>query len=257
MYRNIFLLSLVISFFSCQSSNGNNTASSQKPIGDSISITPIYHASFVLGMNTQTIYVDPIKSANLYKDLPAPNLILLTHDHGDHFSVKTLTALTSPNTLILAPESVNKKLPEQLKEQTKVMNNGDIKKIKDLKIKAMPMYNLRPEAKKFHPKGKGNGYLITFKDKRIYISGDTEDIPAMRNLKNIDIAFICMNLPYTMSVDQAIQAVLAFQPKTVYPYHYKGTDGYSDVQKFKATVEQKNPNIKVKLLNWYPDRLKQ
>lgn len=257
MYRNIFLLSLVISFFSCQSSNGNNTASSQKLIGDSISITPIYHASFVLGMNTQTIYVDPIKSANLYKDLPAPNLILLTHDHGDHFSVKTLTALTSPNTLILAPESVNKKLPEQLKEQTKVMNNGDIKKIKDLKIKAMPMYNLRPEAKKFHPKGKGNGYLITFKDKRIYISGDTEDIPAMRNLKNIDIAFICMNLPYTMSVDQAIQAVLAFQPKTVYPYHYKGTDGYSDVQKFKATVEQKNPNIKVKLLNWYPDRLKQ
>lgn len=257
MYRNLFLLSLVISFFSCQSSNGNNTASSQKPIGDSISITPIYHASFVLGMNTQTVYVDPIKSPNLYKDLPAPDLILLTHDHGDHFSVKTLTALTSPNTLILAPESVNKKLPDQLKEQTKVMDNGDIKKIKDLKIKAMPMYNLRPEAKKFHPKGKGNGYLITFKDKRIYISGDTEDIPAMRNLKNIDIAFICMNLPYTMSVDQAIQAVLAFQPKTVYPYHYKGTDGYSDVQKFKATVEQKNPNIKVKLLNWYPDRSKQ
>src|SRR5699024_7446191 len=214
MYRNIFLLSLVISFFSCQSSNGNNTASSQKPIGDSISITPIYHASFVLGMNTQTIYVDPIKSANLYKDLPAPNLILLTHDHGDHFSVKTLTALTSPNTLILASESVNKKLPEQLKEQTKVMNNGDIKKIKDLKIKAMPMYNLRPEAKKFHPKGKGNGYLITFKDKRIYISGDTEDIPAMRHLKHIDIAFVCMNLPYTMSVNQAIQAVLAFHTKT-------------------------------------------
>ena len=256
MYRYIFFIGLAISFLSCQSSNGNHAASSQESTQDSISITPIYHASFVLGMNKQTIYVDPIKSPDLYKDLSSPDLILITHDHGDHLSIKTLKALLSPNTLILAPESVNKKLPERLKEQTTVMNNGDIKNVKDLKIKAMPMYNLRPEAKKFHPKGKGNGYLITFKDKRIYISGDTEDIPAMRHLKHIDIAFVCMNLPYTMSVNQAIQAVLAFHPKTVYPYHYKGTDGYSDVQKFKETVEQKNPNIQVKLLNWYPNRSK-
>jgi L-ascorbate metabolism protein UlaG (beta-lactamase superfamily) len=90
--------------------------------------------------------------------------------------------------------------------------------------------------------------------KRIYISGDTEDIPEMRNLKNIDIAFVCMNLPYTMTVEKAAEAVLAFKPKTVYPYHYRGENGFSDVAKFKSLVEADNPNIKVTQLDWYPKK---
>ena len=99
------------------------------------------------------------------------------------------------------------------------------------------MYNLREEAKKFHEKGRGNGYVIEKNDKRVYISGDTEDIPEMRSLQNIDIAFVCMNLPYTMTVENAASAVLDFKPNKVYPYHYRGTEGLSDVSKFKSLVK--------------------
>jgi len=113
------------------------------------------------------------------------------------------------------------------------------------------MYNLREEALKFHEKGRGNGYILTLEDQRIYISGDTEDIPEMRTLKNIDKALVCMNLPYTMSVESAASAVLDFKPITVYPYHYRGTNGLSDVAKFKTIVNKNDANIKVKLLEWY------
>lgn len=113
------------------------------------------------------------------------------------------------------------------------------------------MYNLREEALKFHEKGRGNGYLLTINDERIYISGDTEDIPEMRNLTNIDKAFVCMNLPYTMPVESAADAVLDFKPKTVYPYHYRGTEGLSDVNHFKNIVNEKESSINVILLDWY------
>jgi L-ascorbate metabolism protein UlaG (beta-lactamase superfamily) len=106
---------------------------------------------------------------------------------------------------------------------------------------------------KFHEKGRGNGYVLTLGMERIYISGDTEDIPEMRTLKNIDVAFVCMNLPYTMTVESAASAVLDFKPKKVYPYHYRGSDGKSDVDKFKTLVTEKNPDIKVLLLDWYKE----
>ena len=106
-------------------------------------------------------------------------------------------------------------------------------------------------AKKYHPESRGNGYILTLNSKRIYISGDTEDIPEMRNLKNIDKAFVCMNLPYTMTIESAASAVLDFKPKNVYPYHYRGTDGMSDVDKFKTLVNQENESIEVILLDWY------
>ena len=118
----------------------------------------------------------------------------------------------------------------------------------------IPAYNLRDEAKDFHSTGRGNGYVITMGDERIYISGDTEDIPEMRALTNIDMAFVCMNLPWTMSVESAASAVLDFKPKVVIPDHYRSTNGLSDVGKFKALVIENNPNIDVRLLNWYPNR---
>ena len=120
-------------------------------------------------------------------------------------------------------------------------------------VEAIPMYNLRDEALKYHPKGRGNGYVLTFGKERVYISGDTEDISEMRELKNIDKAFICMNLPYTMTVENAAKAVLDFKPKQVYPYHYRGTEGYSDIEKFKSIINENSKAIEVTELNWYPN----
>ena len=113
------------------------------------------------------------------------------------------------------------------------------------------MYNLREEALKFHAKGRGNGYVLTINDERIYISGDTEDIPEMRTLKNIDKAFVCMNLPWTMTVESAASAVLEFKPKQVYPYHYRNKEGMSDVNLFKNLVNKEDKSIEVILLDWY------
>jgi L-ascorbate metabolism protein UlaG (beta-lactamase superfamily) len=115
------------------------------------------------------------------------------------------------------------------------------------------MYNLRPEAQKFHEKGRGNGYVLNLGNSRVYFSGDTEDIPEMRSLENIDKAFICMNLPYTMTVDKAAEAVLEFRPKEVYPYHYRGRPDVSDVGKFRELIEAGNSGIEVVQLDWYPN----
>ena len=121
-------------------------------------------------------------------------------------------------------------------------------------VEAVPMYNLREEALKFHSKGRGNGYVLTIDGQRLYFSGDTEDIPEMRALKNIDKAFICMNLPYTMTEESAASAVLEFKPKQVYPYHYRGNPNVSDVSKFKTLVNQGDANIEVVQLDWYPNQ---
>ncbi len=113
------------------------------------------------------------------------------------------------------------------------------------------MYNLREDALQYHPKGRGNGYIVEFGGKRVYISGDTEDIPEMRQLKDIDMAFVCMNLPYTMTVESAASAVLDFKPKQVYPYHYRGTEVFGVVEKFKSLVNKGNKDIEVIQLDWY------
>jgi len=126
------------------------------------------------------------------------------------------------------------------------MNNGDRKSILGITIDAVPMYNTTAERKQYHVPGRGNGYLLTLADKRIYLSGDTEDIPEMRALKNIDVAFVCMNLPYTMSVEQAANAVREFRPKIVYPYHCRG----SDLEKFKKLVGD-DVGVEVRLRDWY------
>lgn len=114
------------------------------------------------------------------------------------------------------------------------------------------MYNLPESAESRHPKGRGNGYVMTVGGKRIYLSGDTSDIPEMRKLKNIDVAFVCMNLPFTMDINQAASAVLDFKPSIVYPYHYRGQGGFSDVEAFKKLVEEGDSKIRVHLANWYP-----
>lgn len=223
-----------------------------------IKIYPVSHASMVLEYEKTVVYVDPVGGAAVYEDLPKPRIVLITDIHGDHFDLETLEGLKTSNLMIVVPKAVAAKVPESLQANLSVMSNGQnismSSKTMDVTIEAIPMYNLREEALKYHEKGRGNGYILTIGGKRVYISGDTEDIPEMRNLENIDIAFVCMNLPYTMPVDNAASAVLDFKPKKVYPYHYRGTDGLSDVNKFKTLVNQGNSDIEVTLLNWYPNR---
>jgi L-ascorbate metabolism protein UlaG (beta-lactamase superfamily) len=216
-------------------------------------IQPINHASVVLTAGGKTIYVDPVGGAAKYQGLAAPDIILVTDIHGDHFDPATLRAIRGPGTVLVVPQAVADKLTDADKSGVVILANGDKKELADIGVAAIPMYNLPVDAANpMHPKGRGNGYVLTVGGKKIYFSGDTQGIPEMRALTGIDVAFVCMNLPYTMDINEAADAVLAFKPKIVYPYHYRGQGGFSDVAAFKAKVEAGNKNIEVRLRNWYP-----
>lgn len=214
-------------------------------------IIPISHGTLVIETEDHVIYVDPTGGSEAFKNQKKPTLVLITDIHGDHLSVETLEALNLENVLTIVPQAVADQLPENLITNLKILENNDATEVNSLLVEAIPMYNLREEALKFHTKGRGNGYVLTTNEERIYISGDTEDIPEMRNLKDIDKALVCMNLPYTMPVERAASAVLDFKPKQVYPYHYRGSEGLSDVSKFKTLVNEGDESIEVLLLDWY------
>ncbi|MHB1148593.1 MAG: MBL fold metallo-hydrolase [Lutibacter sp.] len=214
-------------------------------------IQPILHSSLVLTYNNKTIYVDPYGGAKMYKGLKSPDIILITDIHGDHLDLKTLDSIDTSKAIFILPAEAASKLPKKYgTEIVKLQNRQGVHRL-DFFITAIPMYNLPEEPNSKHPKGRGNGYLITVDDKQIYISGDTGDIQEMRMLQNIDVAFVCMNLPYTMTVEQAASAVLEFQPKIVYPFHYRGQDGFSDIEAFKKLVNTNNKSIEVRLRKWY------
>lgn len=215
-------------------------------------VQPVSHATFVLSHGETTVYVDPVGGAEAFAGLSRPDLVLITDIHGDHLEAPTVAAVTADETTIVAPRAVAEGLGEGEKERTKVLANGESVELDGITVEAIPMYNLTEERSRFHPKGRGNGYVVTLGGQRIYISGDTEDIPEMRALEGIDVAFVCMNLPYTMEVDKAADAVLEFEPRVVFPYHYRGQGGVSDVERFRELVSR-NPKIEVRLLGWYPD----
>lgn len=212
-------------------------------------IRPVQHGSLVLSYQGNTIYIDPYSGGENYKDIEDPDLVLITDIHGDHLDKETLQALNLENASFIVPAAVKEQLGDLDLSPAKVeqLGNGQTSSWEGIHIEAIPMYNLPETADSRHPKGRGNGYLITFGDTRLYISGDTEDIPEMRNLENIDVAFVCMNMPYTMDIEQAASAVLDFQPRVVYPYHYRG----SDVEAFKQQVESEDEGIEVRLREWY------
>jgi L-ascorbate metabolism protein UlaG (beta-lactamase superfamily) len=220
---------------------------------DELFIHPISHGSLIIEYGEEMIYVDPVGDIEDFKDLKKPTIILITDIHGDHLNLETLERISDSMIPLVIPKAVNERLNDKVKGEKIVMDNGETKSINSMEIEAIPMYNLREEALKFHEKGRGNGYVISRNDSRIYISGDTEDTPEMRALKNIDIAFVCMNLPWTMTVEKAADAVLEFKPQQVFPYHYRGTDGLSDVETFKSIINSKNDAIKVNLLDWYKE----
>ncbi len=216
---------------------------------DSILVHPIRHATFVLQSQGKTLFIDPVGPKEVFEYFGNPDRVLITDVHSDHLDVDLVASLTAKQTTIVAPQSVFEHLPLAERAQTKVLHYGDALESDDIGIEAVPMYNLSPD-RTFHGKGRGNGYVVTLAGERIYISGDTEDIPEMRALEDIDIAFVCMNLPYTMDVEAAADAVLAFKPRIVYPYHYQGQDGLADVGRFKDIVSA-DPSIEVHQLDWY------
>lgn len=210
--------------------------------GGDITIQPLNHATLQIVYANHVIDVDPVAQAT-YTGLAAPDIILITDIHGDHLDPATIAKVRKPSTKIVAPSAAAAKLENPI-----VMANGETKTVDGLTIEAVPMYNLSrgPAAGQFfHDKGRGNGYVLTLGGKRIYIAGDTEGVPEMRALKNIDVAFVPMNLPYTMPPAEAADAVKAFKPKVVYPYHYRG----SDVNEFAAAL--KGTGIDVRLRDWY------
>lgn len=254
MKNQIYYLIIILIIGGCKEKKVEKIAKSE-PVSvakEEILIYPIAHATAVLEWNDLTIYIDPVGGLNAFKNHRRPDLILITDIHGDHFSLETLEELSTDKAKIIVPQAVANKMPDAFTPQLDVLNNGESKERFGITVAAIPMYNLREEALKFHTKGRGNGYVLTMNDMRIYFSGDTEDIPEMQKLKNIDKAFVCMNLPYTMTEESAADAVLEFKPKQVYPYHYRGRPNVSDVEKFKKIVTKSNSNIEVILLDWYP-----
>lgn len=212
-----------------------------------VMLYPVHHASFVMTWSGQTIYVDPVGDATLYDGVDTPDVVLLTHSHGDHLDTDTLAALDTSDAVMVMPQSVADKLETSYGASRLILANSDTTESNGFSIRAMPMYNLPETPESRHPKGWGNGYVLTMGGKRVYISGDTEGTPEMRGLQDIDLAFVCMNLPYTMGVEQAADAVADFKPAVIYPYHYRG----QDTQKFKTLVSKAAPGVEVRLVDWY------
>lgn len=218
--------------------------------GGDIIVHPISHASFVMETPSGVIYCDTVGDAAAYADMPAPDLILITHRHGDHYNADTLAAIGAAAPIVTTPDVLDM-MPDDLKARTTTLANGDSMDWNDLKIDAIPAHNTTEGREMFHPKGRDNGYVLTLAGFRVYVSGDTEDIPEMRALEGIDLAFLCMNLPFTMSAEAAASAVAEFRPKFVYPYHYRGKDG--GTQDPKAFAGMVGDAAEVKLFDWYPD----
>ncbi len=220
-----------------------------KTAAANIAVHPINHASFVMKTRVGTIYVDPVGDLARYAQLPRPDLILITHHHGDHFKPDTLSGLMGDKTKLITNPVVFDKLSSDMKNSASQIANGGDTTFGDLKINAIPAYNTTSGREKFHPKGRDNGYVLNLDGFSTYISGDTEDIAEMRALQNIDLAFVCMNLPFTMDINAAASAVNEFKPRFVYPYHYRGRDGGTqDPQKFAALVGKP---ADVRLGRWY------
>ncbi|WP_340109299.1 MBL fold metallo-hydrolase [Pikeienuella sp. HZG-20] len=217
--------------------------------GGEIAVRPVAHASFVMETPAGVFHVDPVGEPGAYAAFPAPDFILVTHEHGDHFNPDTLTALLGEKTRLITNPAVHGMLPAPLQARAAAMANGETAEHDGFRIGAVPAYNTTPERMKFHPQGRDNGYVLDLAGRRVYISGDTEDIPEMRALERIDIAFVCMNLPFTMDAAAAASAVTAFAPRHVYPYHYRGRDG--GTQDPAAFARLVGPGIEVEMGGWY------
>ena len=207
-----------------------------------LKITFIGHGTLMFAFDQPIIHVDPFSKVADYSKLPKADVILITHEHFDHLDLKALEHIRTEKTKVVLTAACSKQVRNGI-----IMKNGDVQTVNGLKIESIPAYNLvhkRDNGQPFHPKGVGNGYIITFGDRRVYVAGDTENIPEMKSLREIDCAFLPMNLPYTMTPEMVADAAKAFQPKILYPYHF----GNTDTSKL-LTLLQDQKGIEVRIRN--------
>jgi L-ascorbate metabolism protein UlaG (beta-lactamase superfamily) len=205
-----------------------------------LEITFIGHGTLMLDFGGKVIHVDPFGILTDYRKMPDADLILITHEHGDHLDQEAIAAIRKSSTVIVANPAAGSKL-----DGARIMKNGQKETVMDLLIEAVPAYNVvhkRDNGDPFHPPGRDNGYIVTFGDKRVYIAGDTENIEEMKNLGPVDIAFIPANLPYTMTPEMAVDAARKVRPGILYPNHY----GDTDVSKVKELLGDM-PEVEVRV----------
>lgn len=203
-----------------------------------LKITLVGHGTLYLTTAGKVIHIDPVSRYADYSTLPKADIILVTHEHGDHLDKKVIDILTTESTQLIWTQ----KCADALKMDTGIiLKNGDTHSIGGLAtIEAVPAYNIkhmRGAGQPYHPKGEGNGYILTIGGKRIYIAGDTENTPEMKALRNIDIAFLPMNIPFTMTPEMVADAATSFKPAVLYPYHFGNTDTGKLVELLKGTLE--------------------
>lgn len=220
LYYIPILMMLISSLMFAQNNFDSDTINTAN---GSLQMTFIGHGTLMFKYDDEIIHIDPVSRYGDYSKMPDADLILITHNHGDHLDPEAIKKITTSNTSIICTENCKSRI-----DSGTVMQNGDIQTIQGIRIQAVPAYNIvhkREETNEpFHPKGAGNGYVLTFGDKKIYVAGDTENIPEMKKLENIDIAFLPMNVPYTMTPEMVVDAVNKVKPKILYPYHYGNTD---------------------------------
>lgn len=208
-----------------------------KTPGGDLKITHIGHGSLMFAFAGKVVHIDPTMMIFPdYASLPKADLVLVTHEHGDHLDANAIGAVRTADTKVFCNAASVKSISDAV-----IMKNGDTQTVAGISIEAIPAYNLE---KPFHPKGNGNGYILTFGNKRIYVAGDTENVPEMKALKGIDVAFLPMNQPYTMTPEQVADAAKAMRPKVLYPYHYRFGD--TDSSKIVDLLKDE-PAIEVRL----------
>jgi L-ascorbate metabolism protein UlaG (beta-lactamase superfamily) len=213
--------------------------------GDLI-ITFIGHASLMFEFNGLIIHIDPVMREADYAKLPDADIILVTHEHGDHLDLTAIKHILKEDCPVIMTQTCLNNL-EDFKPAI-VMRNGEVKTFKSITVEAIPAYNIehkRPDGEPFHPKGQGNGYILTFGNLRVLVAGDTENTPEIKELKNIDIAFLPMNLPYTMTPEMVADAAKSFRPKILYPYHYGNTNTNELVELLKS---EKDIEVRIRKL---------
>ena len=233
------IIFLVLGAFSANAQEAFEKDIIKTSAGD-LEITFIGHGSLMLKFGGKILHIDPFSQVADYTKLPKADLVLLTHEHADHLDLKALQSIRTQATTVVLTQRCAEKVAGGI-----IMNNGDTRTVAGIKIEAVPAYNLaqkRPDGEPFHPKGYGNGYVLTFGDKRVYVAGDTENTPEMKALKNIDYAFLPMNLPYTMTPEMVADAAKAFKPKVLYPYHF----GETDTSRLTALLKDA-PGIEVRI----------
>jgi len=222
MKRSLLVILLVAVFPLAASAQQGFEADTIKTSAGDVTITFIGHGTLMFTFGEKVIHVDPWTRLADYTKLPKADLILLTHEHRDHLDLRALELVRTEKAVVVLTETCARQVKDGI-----VMRNGEVKTLEGLNIETVPAYNvvhMGNDGRPFHPKGLGNGYVITFGDKKIYVAGDTENTPEMKKLRDIDIAFLPMNVPYTMTPEMVADAAKTFKPKILYPYHYGKTD---------------------------------